>query len=134
MGCAGSSAARRGGTQPPELVLSRPRTEMSYKVVLLGDKAVGKSSLVLRYTRGQFQERHALTIGGAFVAKKVVLRSSAHDNGDTPMLLHIWDTAGEEAYRSMTRFFYRDAKIAIVVYDITQPESFENLQARAGLA
>lgn len=97
----------------------------THKVVLVGDKAVGKSSLVLRYTKDQFQEAHALTIGAAFVSKDLIIRNSA-TGIESPIRLHLWDTAGEEAYRSMTRFFYREAEIGIVVYDITQRESFEN--------
>lgn len=68
-------------------------------------------SLVMRYTKDQFSSEHALTIGAAFVSKDltVTVGGAGRRPKDTTIRLHIWDTAGEEAYRSMTRFFYRDA-------------------------
>jgi Ras-related protein Rab-2A len=82
---------------------------------------------VLRYTQDKFQDAHALTIGAAFVSKDLSIVSSSR--GKNMVRLHIWDTAGEEAYRSMTRFFYREAEIGIVVYDVTNKLSFQHLDS-----
>ncbi len=127
MGCESSKSQSGGGgggasQSTPSLVRDAGKKSGpdTYKVVLLGDKAVGKSSLVLRYTQDKFSETHAITIGAAFVSKDVSV-------GGRPVRLHIWDTAGEEAYRSMTRFFYRDAAAGMVVYDLTQPDSFQHV-------
>jgi len=88
-----------------------------FKLVLLGDSAVGKSSLVLRFVRGQFFEYQESTIGAAFLTQTVALH-------DTTVKFEIWDTAGQERYHSLAPMYYRGAAAAIVVYDITNPESF----------
>ena len=85
-------------------------------------------SIVLRYTQDKFQDAHALTIGAAFVSKDLSIVSSSR--GKNLVRLHIWDTAGEEAYRSMTRFFYREAEIGIVVYDVTNKLSFQVMKMK----
>ena len=83
-----------------------------FKLVLLGDSAVGKSSLVLRFVRGQFFEYQESTIGAAFLTQTVALN-------DTTVKFEIWDTAGQERYHSLAPMYYRGAAAAIVVYDIT---------------
>ena len=88
-----------------------------FKLVLLGDSAVGKSSLVLRFVRGQFFEYQESTIGAAFLTQTVAL-------DDATVKFEIWDTAGQERYRSLAPMYYRGASAAIVVYDITNPDSF----------
>mmetsp|Transcript_59489 Transcript_59489/g.129306 ORF Transcript_59489/g.129306 Transcript_59489/m.129306 type:complete len:205 (+) Transcript_59489:46-660(+) len=88
-----------------------------FKLVLLGDSAVGKSSLVLRFVRGQFFEYQESTIGAAFLTQTVALN-------DTTVKFEIWDTAGQERYHSLAPMYYRGAAAAIVVYDITNPDSF----------
>lgn len=88
-----------------------------FKLVLLGDSAVGKSSLVLRFVRGQFFEYQESTIGAAFLTQTVALN-------DTTVKFEIWDTAGQERYHSLAPMYYRGAAAAIVVYDITKEESF----------
>ena len=80
--------------------------------MLLGDSAVGKSSLVLRFVRGQFFEYQESTIGAAFLTQTVALN-------DTTVKFEIWDTAGQERYHSLAPMYYRGAAAAIVVYDIT---------------
>ncbi|KAJ1645105.1 GTP-binding protein of the rab/ypt [Coemansia erecta] len=125
-------------SQSPETVASRsgakPKT-FTFKVVLLGESAVGKSSLVTRFARNQFDQYKESTIGAAFVTKEVPLDSNAIAN------LHIWDTAGQERYKSLAPMYYRNAAAAIVVYDITQAESFgkakswvQELKRQAGSA
>lgn len=85
--------------------------------MLLGESAVGKSSLVLRFVKGQFHEFQESTIGAAFLTQTVCL-------DDTTVKFEIWDTAGQERYHSLAPMYYRGAQAAIVVYDITNEESF----------
>merc|ERR1712070_1185769 len=89
-----------------------------YKLVLLGDSAVGKSSLVLRFVRGQFFEYQESTIGAAFLTQTVTLQ-------DTTVKFEIWDTAGQERYHSLAPMYYRGAAAAIVAYDITNRDTFQ---------
>lgn len=127
MGCGGSRGARE---EQPEIVQPTRASNALHtrKVVLVGDTAVGKSSVVLRYTKNQFHEAHQLTIGAAFVTKDLTVTNKKLGK-QSGVRLHIWDTAGEEAYHSMTKFFYREAQIGIVVYDITQRDSFAHAES-----
>ncbi|XP_062382407.1 ras-related protein Rab-5C-like [Sardina pilchardus] len=88
-----------------------------FKLVLLGETAVGKSSVVLRFVKGQFQEFQEATIGAAFLTQTVCL-------DDTTIKFEIWDTAGQERYHSLAPMYYRGAQAAIVVFDITSTDSF----------
>ncbi|XP_065176286.1 ras-related protein Rab-5B-like [Sycon ciliatum] len=88
-----------------------------FKLVLLGESAVGKSSLVLRFVKGQFHEYQESTIGAAFLTQTVQL-------DDATVKFEIWDTAGQERYHSLAPMYYRGAQAAIVVYDITNLDSF----------
>lgn len=81
---------------------------------------VGKSCLLLQFTDKRFQPMHDLTIGVEFGARMITL-----DN--KPIKLQIWDTAGQESFRSITRSYYRGAAGALLVYDITRRETFEHL-------
>mmetsp|Transcript_49986 Transcript_49986/g.57538 ORF Transcript_49986/g.57538 Transcript_49986/m.57538 type:complete len:200 (-) Transcript_49986:163-762(-) len=87
------------------------------KVVLLGASGVGKSSIVLRFVTGDFKVDHESTLGAAFMAKMLV------HNGKSAKF-QIWDTAGQEKYQSLAPMYYRDSKVAIVVYDVTKKETF----------
>ncbi|CAH2243939.1 jg24050 [Pararge aegeria aegeria] len=90
-----------------------PQTKVcQFKLVLLGESAVGKSSLVLRFVKGQFHEYQESTIGAAFLTQTLCL-------DDTTVKFEIWDTAGQERYHSLAPMYYRGAQAAIVVYDIT---------------
>jgi len=93
-----------------------------FKLVLLGESAVGKSSLVLRFVKGQFLEYQESTIGAAFLTQTVCLN-------DTTVKFEIWDTAGQERYHSLAPMYYRGAQAAIVVYDITSTDSFERAKS-----
>lgn len=90
---------------------------MQAKLVLLGDMGAGKSSLVLRFVKGQFFEFQESTIGAAFLTQTVAV-------GGGSVKLEIWDTAGQERYRSLAPMYYRGAAAALIVYDITNMESF----------
>merc|ERR1711981_1389877 len=93
-----------------------------FKLVLLGDSAVGKSSLVLRFVRGQFFEYQESTIGAAFLTQNVSLN-------DYTVKFEIWDTAGQERYHSLAPMYYRGAAAAVVVYDITNADSFSRAKS-----
>lgn len=90
---------------------------MSAKLVLLGDMGAGKSSMVLRFVRGQFFEYQESTIGAAFFSQTLALN-------ETTIKFEIWDTAGQERYHSLAPMYYRGAAAAIVVYDVTSLDSF----------
>ena len=92
------------------------------KVVVLGDSRVGKTSLVLRYISGVFNPDQVSTIGAFFLTKKVVL-----DNGLT-IKMNLWDTAGQEKFRSMAPMYYRNADAAVVCFDVTKEESFVKMK------
>ncbi|ODV96028.1 hypothetical protein PACTADRAFT_80102 [Pachysolen tannophilus NRRL Y-2460] len=94
---------------------NKPTTAV--KLVLLGEAAVGKSSLVLRFVSNDFQENKEPTIGAAFLTQRCTI-------GDKTIKFEIWDTAGQERFASLAPMYYRNAQAALVVYDITKPASF----------
>ncbi|KAH7915728.1 GTP-binding protein RAB5 [Hygrophoropsis aurantiaca] len=93
--------------------------QFQFKLVLLGESAVGKSSLVLRFVKDQFDDYRESTIGAAFLTQTVTLEDQ------TMVKFEIWDTAGQERYKSLAPMYYRNANCAVVVYDITQSASLE---------
>ncbi|KAK8138953.1 Ras family protein [Apiospora sp. TS-2023a] len=95
---------------------SAPRPSSSVKLVLLGEAAVGKSSLVLRFVNNDFQENKEPTIGAAFLTQKCNLPTRT-------IKFEIWDTAGQERFASLAPMYYRNAQAALVVYDLTKPTS-----------
>ena len=100
------------------------------KILIIGESGVGKSSLLLRFTDDQFDPDQEATIGVDFKVKVI-------DNNGNKVKLAIWDTAGQERFRTITSSYYRGAHGIIVVYDVTDQESFNNvkqwLQVRAGM-
>ncbi|KAH9800626.1 Rab5/RabF-family small GTPase [Citrus sinensis] len=88
------------------------------KLVLLGDMGTGKTSLVLRFVKGQFFDFQESTIGAAFFTQVLSLN-------EVTIKFDIWDTAGQERYYSLAPMYYRGAAAAIVAYDITSMDSFE---------
>ena len=85
---------------------------LTVKLVLLGDSRVGKSSVVVRFVRNEFDPYKFPTIGATFLTQSVAV-------GDTLVKFEIWDTAGQEKYRSLAPLYYRGASAALVVYDLT---------------
>ncbi|KAL8092354.1 ras-related protein RABF1 [Apium graveolens] len=125
MGCASSLPDR---TQGPGL-LNNPDSSgapdpknLKVKLVLLGDSGVGKSCIVLRFVRGQFDPSSKVTVGASFLSQTIALQDS------TTVKFEIWDTAGQERYAALAPLYYRGAAIAVVVYDITNPDSFNKAQ------
>ncbi|KAL3762901.1 hypothetical protein ACHAWU_001048 [Discostella pseudostelligera] len=112
----------------------------SVKVVLLGESGVGKSSLCLRFVTNEFRPYSEATIGASFMSKSVVIpmenkNSTSTTTEDSVTKINqrnigfkIWDTAGQEKYRSLAPMYYRGSSAAILVYDITKPGSFAALQ------
>ena len=97
--------------------------EPGCKIVLLGDGGVGKTCIISRYTSGTYDSGSAATNGASFCSKSVQFEELGKS-----LLLDIWDTAGQERYRALTKFFYKDAAVCILVYDITKKKTFENLK------
>ncbi|CCE64760.1 hypothetical protein TPHA_0I02590 [Tetrapisispora phaffii CBS 4417] len=90
------------------------------KLVLLGESSVGKSSVVSRYVTGKFNKTNA-TIGAAFITKEIKFVS---EEGEHRVVnLEIWDTAGQERYRSLAPMYYRNTDVAVIVFDLTVPDS-----------
>ncbi|OJA19268.1 hypothetical protein AZE42_07099 [Rhizopogon vesiculosus] len=87
------------------------------KVVLLGDQSVGKTSLITRFMYDQFDNTYQATIGIDFLSKTMYVE-------DRTVRLQLWDTAGQERFRSLIPSYIRDSSVAIVVYDITDRQSF----------
>jgi small GTP-binding protein len=91
-----------------------------FKIVFVGTQSVGKTSIIMKYSNNNFSDDRQSTIGSAFVSRQVKT-----DHG--PANLQIWDTAGQERYRSLVPMYSRGAAVAVVVFDLTSHESFEDL-------
>jgi small GTP-binding protein len=109
--------AGRAPNVPPQTI----NKICQFKVVLLGESAVGKSSLVLRFVKREFHEFQESTIGAAFLTQTLQI-------DDSTVKFEIWDTAGQERYHSLAPMYYRGAQAALVVYDITSKDSFLKAQ------
>ncbi len=103
---------------------SEPTVNYSYlfKYIIIGDSAVGKSNILLRYIHDNFNEEFQSTIGVEFGAKNIKIE-------DKIFRIQIWDTAGQETFRSITRAYYKNSVCAFVVYDITNKNSFQNVKS-----
>mmetsp|Transcript_100444 Transcript_100444/g.197190 ORF Transcript_100444/g.197190 Transcript_100444/m.197190 type:complete len:206 (+) Transcript_100444:71-688(+) len=88
-----------------------------FKVVLLGEGRVGKTSILLRYTKGEYSDKQISTLQASYLDKRVTI-------GTSTVQLSIWDTAGQERFHALGPIYYRDASGALLVYDITDAESF----------
>ena len=93
----------------------------TYKVLLVGDSGVGKSSLLRRYVENQFSESFASTVGVDVYQRRVQIGSAA-------VRLQLWDTAGQERYSSITAAYYRNTQALLLVYDVSSDASFAHLQ------
>jgi small GTP-binding protein len=90
---------------------------------LVGESGVGKTSIITQFIDQTFQEDQQSTTGGTFSTKSVKC------GNNKTLKFEIWDTAGQERYRSLTKMFYKDANAAVLVYDITRKDSFEQLKS-----
>lgn len=109
----GSGPRMSAGSAPPGGVKVQ-----NVKLVLLGDQGVGKSSIALRFVRGEFTENSEATIGAAFLTQTVNVSGLS-------IKFDIWDTAGQERYHSLAPMYYRGAQAAVVVYDVTNTKTFQ---------
>ena len=91
-----------------------------FKMVLIGDSSVGKTNILSKYLKGTFDESSKATVGVEFGTKNIKIN-------DKKIKIQIWDTAGQERYRSITSAYYRGAKGAFIVYDITRQDTFDNI-------
>ncbi|GAU20146.1 hypothetical protein TSUD_352080 [Trifolium subterraneum] len=104
--------SRRGGEEEYDYL---------FKVVLIGDSGVGKSNLLSRFTRNEFCLESKSTIGVEFATRTLQVEGKT-------VKAQIWDTAGQERYRAITSAYYRGALGALLVYDVTKPTTFDNVQ------
>ena len=98
-----------------------PNCDLSFKVIIIGDQGVGKSCLSIKVSRNYFEDFYSPTVGFEFVSFNVRVE-------DKNIKLQIWDTCGQEVYRSLISSFYRSASLAIIVYSIDSEDSFNNLE------
>ncbi len=103
-----------------EVVSPETKEEFKLKIVVVGDSGVGKTNLIKRFISNEFSENFKATIGVEFMSK--TYRINKH-----LFKVEIWDTAGQERYKSITAVYYKGAKGALVVYDITDKNTFDNI-------
>jgi len=103
--------------------MSAPLEGSGKKLVFIGDPGVGKTCIISRFLKGTFDADQITTVGASYASKTIKISET-----NESLTLDIWDTAGQEKYRSLTRIFFQGAKLAILVYDITRKDSFENLK------
>ena len=96
---------------------------MQCKVVLIGESGVGKTSIINRYISNSFSSVLTATPGASFTTKTVLFQEY-----NQSIKFEIWDTAGQEKYRALAKVFYKNATVCILVYDICQKKSFEELK------
>jgi Ras-related protein Rab-2A len=94
--------------------------DLSFKLIVIGDSSVGKSCLTMKATKNFFEEFYNPTVGFEFFTFNVKVNDKA-------IKLQIWDTCGQEVYRSLIQSFYRNSSLAMMVYEIDKKESFDNL-------
>ena len=87
----------------------------------MGESGVGKSSIALRFNKGEFSSSHDVTIGGSYLQHVLTLENNQK------IRLHIWDTAGSEKFRAMASMYYRDTDAAIITYDVSEEKSFKEV-------
>ena len=95
--------------------------DMIFKIVLIGDTSVGKTNILTKYLSDEFDPESKATVGVEFGTKNFKLENNI-------VKVQIWDTAGQERYRSITNAYYKGAKGSLLIYDITNKKSFENLE------
>jgi len=98
------------------------RKKVLLKVIILGDSGVGKTSLMNQYVNRKFSNQYKATIGADFLTKDIMIE-------DRLVTMQIWDTAGQERFQSLGVAFYRGADCCVLVYDVTNPNSFKSLDS-----
>jgi small GTP-binding protein len=98
-----------------------PSFDLSFKIIIVGDSGVGKSCLSIKASRNFFEDFYSPTVGFEFLTFNVKVE-------DKNIKLQIWDTCGQEVYRSLISSFYRSASLAVIVYSIDSEESFKSIE------
>ncbi|KAL9657352.1 hypothetical protein ABK040_014341 [Willaertia magna] len=109
-------------TSAPSKSSSRPSAKYMYKVIVVGDGTCGKTSFIQRYVNNYFSNTYKATVGVDFAYKEYQL------DDNTSINLQFWDIAGQERFGSMTSVFYREAVVGIIMYDRTNPQTFNNVE------
>jgi len=107
-------------TYPSGYRSEKPTYTHRAKVVVVGDAAVGKTSLIVRYVKGVFNPSYIITMGVNFFIQDISI-------GEKTLRLQIWDTAGQERFGPVRQKYYKGARGAVLVFDLANPESFERL-------
>ena len=94
--------------------------EYIFKIIIIGNSNVGKTSIINRFTDKEFKDKHLATLGCDFHMKTIMINEKM-------IKIQIWDTAGMEKYQSITKSYYRGAQACLIVFDITNRESFESI-------
>eukprot|EP00105_Crassostrea_gigas_P022090 XP_011441468.1 PREDICTED: ras-related protein Rab-37 isoform X3 [Crassostrea gigas] len=120
------AAVHNGVKQQPNRQMSTELYDISSKVMLIGDSGVGKTCLLVRFKDGAF-------LSGSFISTVGIdFRNKVVDVEGTKVKLQIWDTAGQERFRSVTHAYYRDAHALLLLYDVSNKASFDNIRAWLG--
>ena len=100
--------------------MSQNEEEEPIKIILLGNSGVGKTAIINKYDKNDFSKNHSPTITSNYIIKKIKVNNKT-------VILNVWDTAGQERYHSISKLFLKKSHIAILVYDVTNKKSFEDL-------
>jgi len=120
-GGASSPGSRTSSPKPSQLSKDAGKYDILMKVILIGDSGVGKSCLLMRFSEDTFNQSFINTVGIDFKIKSIVV-------DDKIVKLQIYDTAGQERFRTITAAYYRGAQGVMLVYDVTDPSSFRNIR------
>ncbi len=96
--------------------------DLSFKIIIVGDSGVGKSCLTMRGTKNNYEDFYTPTVGFEFFIFNIRIK-------DKNIKLQIWDTCGQEAYKSLISSFYRNSSLAVIAYAINNQNSFKNIEA-----
>ena len=108
--------------------LSETDETITYKIILIGDSSVGKTCLFKKLTTGVYSDKNISTIG--IDRKSISLKIKVVENGvelEKTFVIQIWDTAGQERFRSITKGYFQDSQGLLLLYDITNKDTFDNL-------
>ena len=100
--------------------ISKAKPDYSFKFIVIGNAFVGKSNIIYRFTQGKFEEKYKMTINLEFSFKNLKINDKIYR-------VQLWDTAGQEEFQSISRGYYKSGVCALVVYDITNRDSFNNI-------
>ena len=100
--------------------MTAPNEGKGQKIVFIGEAGVGKTCIIARFTEGTFDHNQESTVGASYASKTIEIPEIKQY-----IAFDIWDTAGQEKYKSITKIFFKGAKMAVLVYDITRRETFD---------